>query len=272
MTTRGPEPRHRPVKALVTNDDGIESAGLHALAELVSELGFEMVVAAPPVNLSGVSASLVPLDDPDRIRVEEFDLPGLGATPAYSVGAPPALIVMLAMIGGFGDPPDLVLAGVNLGPNTGRSTLFSGTVGAVMAGARFGRSGLAVSLDVRPAAEGERIWSTATHFAAPLTRWLASAPGPMMLNLNVPNLSGSEVRGLRQADLASVGRVRTVIAGRDSTGINIDLVPTDDEAPAGTDSALLGEGYATVTALDPVRPLEWNLPIGGWADEVGVPG
>ena len=53
---------------------------------------------------------------------------------------------------------------------------------------------------------------------------------------------------------------------------SLDLVPTDDEAPAGTDSALLGEGYATVTALDPVRPLEWNLPIGGWADEVGVPG
>ena len=93
-----------------------------------------------------------------------------------------------------------------------------------------------------------------------------------MLNLNVPNLSGSEVRGFRQADLASVGRVRTVIAGRDSTGINIDLVPTDDEAPAGTDSALLGEGYATVTALDPVRALEWNLPIGDWAAEVGVPG
>ena len=260
------------MKALVTNDDGIESAGLPALAELVSELGFEMVVAAPPVNLSGVSASLVPLDDPGRVRVDAFDLPGLGATPVYSVGAPPALIVMLAMIGGFGDPPDLVLAGVNLGPNTGRSTLFSGTIGAVMAGTRFGRSGLAVSLDVRPSAEGERVWSTATHFAAPLTRWLASAPEPTMLNLNVPNLSASKVRGLRQADLASVGRVRTVIAGRDSTGINIDLVPTDDEAPAGTVSALLGEGYATVTALDPVRPLEWNLPIGDWADEVGVPG
>ena len=94
----------------------------------------------------------------------------------------------------------------------------------------------------------------------------------MTLNLNVPNLSGSEVRGLRQAALASVGRVRTVIAGRDSTGINIDLVSTDDEAPAGTDSALLGEGYATVTALDPVRSLEFNLPIEGWADEVGAPG
>jgi hypothetical protein len=66
--------------------------------------------------------------------------------------------------------------------------------------------------------------------------------------------------------------VRTVIAGHDSTGINIGLVPTDDEAPAGTDSALLGEGYATVTALEPVRPLELSLPIGGWAEEVGVLG
>lgn len=272
MTTRGPEPHHRPLKALVTNDDGIESTGLHALAELVSELGFEAIVAAPSVNLSGVSASLIPLGDPGRVHVDVSDLPGLSGIPAYSVGAPPALIVMLAMIGGFGDPPDLVLAGVNLGPNTGRSTLFSGTIGAVMTGARFGRSGLAVSLDVDSSVESQLAWSTATDFAAPLTRWLVTAPRPTILNLNVPNLSVSEVLGIRQADLAVIGKVHTVIKSQDATGIDIDLVPIEEEALAGTDSALLGEGYATVTALESVRALECSLPIGKWTTEVGVLG
>ena len=93
-----------------------------------------------------------------------------------------------------------------------------------------------------------------------------------MLNLNAPNLPSNEVRGLRQADLAPVGRVRTVVTGRDATGIDINLVATNDEAPAGTDSALLGDGYATVTSLEPIGPRADHLPISEWANEIGVPG
>jgi 5'-nucleotidase len=260
------------LRVLITNDDGIDSPGLHALVERSSELGLSPVVAAPPVNLSGVSASLVPLDDPNRIQIEERHLPGFGDELAYIVGAPPALIVMLAMIGGFGEPPDLILAGVNIGPNTGRSTLFSGTIGAVMTGARFGRSGLATSLDVRPSAETTPVWSTATDLATPLIRWLVTAPQPTMLNLNAPNLPRNEVRGFCHADLAPAGRVRTEITGRDATGLDIDLVPTGDEAPAGTDSALLGDGYATVTSLEPIGQREGHLPISEWDNEIGVPG
>ena len=138
------------MRILVTNDDGIHSPGLHALAAAVVASGHEVVVAAPSSDWSGASACLGPLEDPRRVPVEQvtFPVPDGSTMTGFSVGAPPALISMLADLGGFGEPPGMVVAGINRGPNTGRSTLFSATIGAVLAGERFGWSGMAVSLDV----------------------------------------------------------------------------------------------------------------------------
>ncbi len=260
-------------RVLVTNDDGIDAPGLAALAGLVRDAGMVPVVAAPAIDWSGASAALGPLDDPDRVAVESVMLPGLDGVEASGVGAPPALIVMLAMLGGFGDPPHLVVSGVNRGPNTGRSTLHSGTVAAVLVGAKFQRSGLAVSLgDGREAGGGipEWRWPTATAVAEPLLRWLVTAPPSTLLNLNVPNVGLAEVRGLEQCGLAPVGGVRTTIVGRDATGIDIDLLPTDpsDEdspMPAGSDSALLRDGFATVTQITPTAAVEVELPVASWS-------
>ena len=59
--------------------------------------------------------------------------------------------MLAARLGGFGDPPELVVSGINPGRNTGRAVLHSGTVGAALTAANFGVSGLAVSIDVRVA-------------------------------------------------------------------------------------------------------------------------
>ena len=130
---------------LLTNDDGIGSSGLHALVEAITDMGWTPVVAAPTSDWSGASAALGPLQNPDRVAVDAVDLPGSADVEAHAVEAPPALIVMLAMLGGFGEPPELVVAGVNQGLNTGRSTLYSATVGAVLTAQKFGRPGLALS-------------------------------------------------------------------------------------------------------------------------------
>ncbi len=247
------------MRVLVTNDDGIGSPGLEALAAMVAGAGLTPVVAAPARNHSGAAAALGPLPDPDRVEVDRVHLAGLDA---HAVHAPTALVVMLAMLGGFGEPPDLVLAGVNCGPNTGRSTLHSATVAAVLVGGYFGRSGLAVSQDDG----GTQHWSTATGTALPLLEWLREAPAPTLLNLNVPNSTPESVRGLRQADLAGVGGVQTVIVGRDEGGIDIDLVPTTDDLPPDVDSALLRNGYATVSAMAPPTALDVDLPTDHWWD------
>jgi 5'-nucleotidase len=245
------------MRVLVTNDDGIDSPGLAALAEMVGEAGHTPVVAAPVRDQSGVAAALGPLDDPSRVSIERVSMDGLDA---HAVHAPTALIVMLAMQGGFGEAPDLVVSGINNGPNTGRSTLHSATVAAVLVAGYHGRSGLAVSqVDGAP-----QLWSTAATMARPLLDWLCHAPVATLLNLNVPNSDPGDVLGLRQAGLASVGGVETVVLGRDETGIDIDLVPTRRELPPGLDSTLLREGWATVSAIAPPTSLDIELPTEQW--------
>jgi 5'-nucleotidase len=245
------------MRVLVTNDDGIDSPGLAALAEMVGEAGHTPVVAAPVRDQSGVAAALGPLDDPSRVSIERVSMDGLDA---HAVHAPTALIVMLAMQGGFGEAPDLVVSGINNGPNTGRSTLHSATVAAVLVAGYHGRSGLAVSqVDGAP-----QLWSTAATMARPLLDWLCHAPVATLLNLNVPNSDPGDVLGLRQAGLASVGGVKTVVLGRDETGIDIDLVPTRRELPPGLDSTLLREGWATVSAIAPPTSLDIELPTEQW--------
>ena len=229
------------MRVLVTNDDGINSPGLAALAELVGEAGHTPVVAAPAHDQSGMAAALGPLDDPGRVSIERVSMDGLDA---HAVYAPTALVVMLAMQGGFGEAPDLVVSGINNGPNTGRSTLHSATVSQV---------------DGVP-----QRWSTAAAMARPLLEWLFDAPATTLLNLNVPNADTDEVLGLRQAGLAIVGGVETVVTGRDETGIDIDLVPTRRDLPPGLDSTLLREGWATVSALTLPTALDVDLPTGRW--------
>ena len=252
------------MKFLITNDDGIDSKGLYALAQIVTELGFEAVVAAPSKNMSGVSASLMPFDDQDRVSVEEVEIPDLKGIQSFSVGAPPALIVMLSMLGAFGDPPDMVASGVNLGPNTGRSTLFSGTIAAIKTAARFDRSGIAVSINYHSSIDTNEHWETAKEMSAQPLQWLTSVSDTTMLNLNIPNKPVKEVLGFRQADLANIGRVQTVITSQDSTGIDIELEPCNDPVPERTDSALLEKGFATATALEPAKEAVVDLPTGEW--------
>ena len=245
------------MRVMVTNDDGIDSPGLAALAEMVGEAGHTPIVAAPVRDQSGVAAALGPLDDPARVSIERVSMDGLDA---HAVHAPTALIVMLAMQGGFGEAPDLVVSGINNGPNTGRSTLHSATVAAVLVAGYHGRSGLAVSqVDGAP-----QLWSTAATMARPLLDWLCHAPVATLLNLNVPNSDPGDVLGLRQAGLAPVGGVETVVLGRDETGIDIDLVPTRRELPPGLDSTLLREGWATVSAIAPPTALDIELPTEQW--------
>ncbi len=273
------------MRILVTNDDGITSSGLHSLAAAVTAAGHQPLVAAPSWDWSGASACLGPLEDPKRVSVERVDVPvSRGSTvTGFSVGAPPALISMLADLGGFGEPPEMVVAGINRGPNTGRSTLFSGTIGSVLSGERFGWSGMAVSLDVDvddavssdvgasdvevSGGDGRRglHWGTAADLARSVLPWLVAAPPRTILNLNVPDAPLSEVRGLRSAGLAPVGGVRTVIIGSDDHGLDLDLIANDRPVPEGTDSALLRTGWATITSLVPTSAVGMALPLAEWS-------
>jgi 5'-nucleotidase len=136
------------MKVLVTNDDGVASPGLHALARALVDDGFDVIVVAPDREMSGSAAAIGQVHIGEGIDAERVDLPRLDGVPAYAVAGPPGLCVLTARLGGFGDPPDLVVSGINPGCNTGRAVLHSGTVGAALTAANFGCRGLAVSIDV----------------------------------------------------------------------------------------------------------------------------
>ncbi len=139
-------------RILLTNDDGIESPGLAALACGLASHGHDVLVVAPESDSSGASASIGRLTERGPITIRSLLLERGGPpVEARAVDASPGLIALAAVLGGFGPPPDFVLSGANLGANTGHSILHSGTVGAVLTAQNFGVSGMAVSM-AEPAA------------------------------------------------------------------------------------------------------------------------
>ena len=132
------------MRILVTNDDGIDSIGLHVLARAMRIHG-DVVIAAPDREYSGAGAAVgaLHLMQPETRR-QQVD----GIDEAWSVTGPPALCVMFACLGLFGEPFDLVVAGINPGANVGRSVYHSGTVGAALTARSRGISGVAVSQSV----------------------------------------------------------------------------------------------------------------------------
>ena len=236
------------MRVLVTNDDGIHAPGLHALAAAVAAAGYDVVVGAPLDDRSGASAAVGPAGAGEGIRLEQVELPGLDGVTAFGLDAPPALIVLVARLGGLGDRPDVVVSGINPGLNTGRAVLHSGTVGAALTAANQGGSGLAVSMEWGEPAH----WATAAAMAAPALEWLTSSPPGKVLNVNVPNRPLEELEGVRWGRLARFGTVQAAVV-TSGDRIDVELKANEDALDPDTDVALVKAGYVAVTSLAPVR-------------------
>jgi 5'-nucleotidase len=246
------------VRILVTNDDGVHAPGILALAAGMVEAGHDVTVVAPMDVMSGSAAALGP-GHASGVRFERLELPTLGqSVPVFALDGPPGLCVLAANLGGFGDRPELVVSGINWGSNTGRSVLFSGTVGAALAGAAFGFSGVAVSLKSGHPAHHE----TAVVFAQAAVEWIASAPPRTVLNVNVPNLPLAEVKGVREGHLAPFGVVRTVIEEQTEGHLTLVLEDTNEELDPETDTMLVLDGYVSVNALVGPRAVASDDAVG----------
>ena len=236
------------VRILVTNDDGVRAPGIGVLATRLAAAGHDIVVGGPLDDRSGSGASIGPVHVGAGLTLEEVVLEGLGV-PCFGIDGPPALSVMMARLGAFGDPPDVVVSGINPGCNTGRSVLHSGTVGAALTAANFGISGMAVSVDVSEPMH----FDTAAELAVAALEWLLEAPRRTVLNLNVPGLPLDQVRGVRRANLAPFGTVRTALAEQREGRIELELRATQEELDPNSDTALVNAGWAAVTTLVGVR-------------------
>lgn len=245
------------VRALITNDDGIDSPGLLALARAAAGLGWEVVIAAPSTEASGTGTSLASTEGRSRIHLERRDLDGFEA---FAVPAHPGLISFLACNGGFGARPDVVLSGVNYGANVSNGILHSGTVGAALTAGVRGVSALAVSLDIGLNGP-EPLWDKATEVTAVVLPLLAEMPAATVLNLNVPN---GDVSGLEWADIAPDSPVQVRVEQVSELELKLSAFETGAEPVPGTEVALLAQGFATLTPLRSVERSATTLPSLAW--------
>lgn len=200
------------MRILVTNDDGIDSIGLHVLARAMTRFG-HVVVAAPDSEYSGASAALgaIHLMRPEVHRAHVDGVPE-----AWAVSGAPALCVMFARLGVFGDRFDLVVSGINPGVNVGRSVYHSGTVGAALTARLGGISGVAVSQAVTGfGVEGQgwgdvlrlQRWDSAAAVAEAVVAGMIAEglpAEPVVVNVNVPNLAVDEMHGWRRTEVGTM--------------------------------------------------------------------
>lgn len=235
-------PRRGRARVLVTNDDGIESPGLHHLARALAP-DHDVVVVAPRHNMSGTGTGMGVVHD--TIPLERRDIDDIEA---YVLDGPPGLAVMSAALGAFGPPPDLVVSGVNAGLNTGHSIIHSGTVGAALTAHTFGGRGIAVSL----APSEPWHWETAAPLAARIARWALDHRPRTTLNVNVPAVPPDQVTGIRWAPLDSFGHFNVASADPAAEELTLEVTDRSTGRSPDSDTALCLGGYVTLTAIEPV--------------------
>jgi len=172
-------------RILISNDDGINSEGLHKLHETLKKLG-EVYVVAPDRDQSAVSHSLT-LYRPLRLdKISDF---------VYSVDGTPTDCINLAINGILRDKkPDLVVSGINKGENLGDDITYSGTVSAAMEGTLLGVPSIAISLVGRE----DFNFDLASYHAELMAKYVLEngLPKDALLNVNIPNIPPEEIRGI----------------------------------------------------------------------------
>jgi len=226
------------LRILISNDDGYLAPGLAALAAAVSEIA-EVTVVAPDRDRSGASHSLT-LKQPLRVQ--------RAGNGFLFVDGTPTDCVHLALTGLMPEEPDMVISGINRGPNLGDDVLYSGTVAAAMEGRWLGFPALAVSL----AGSWPSQYETAAVVVARMLEAMKQLPPETILNINVPDLPLDEIAGWRATRLGNRHKSEPAVRATDPSGETIYWVgPPGDEQDAGdgTDFEAIRAGMVSVTPL-----------------------
>ncbi|MCG7982231.1 MAG: 5'/3'-nucleotidase SurE [Candidatus Thiodiazotropha lotti] len=237
---------------LLSNDDGYQATGLMMLAEQLSEVG-NIVVVAPDQDRSGASNSLT-LVNPLRARTMENGFIRVDGTPTDCVH--------LAITGLLEQEPDLVVSGINAGPNMGDDVLYSGTVAAATEGRFLGLPAVAISMN----SHNPQHFETGAQVAEILVRRLVEAPlsESVILNVNVPDIPYSELQGIVSTRLGHRHKAEPVVKSHDPRGKTIYWVGpagAEQDAGPGTDFHAVRQGYVSVTPLHVDLTRHSALPI-----------
>jgi len=238
-----------PMNILISNDDGIQSAGLTTLEEVLRDVG-EIYTVAPDRPQSSMSHALT-LHRP--LRVQEVGPRRL------AVDGTPVDCVKLALTGLLSLKPDLVVSGINKGPNLGDDIIYSGTVSGAIEAVLLGIPAIAVSL----VAFKEFDFHAAAEFTATLVSRIQQCgiPRETLLNVNVPPLRKEEFKGWQLTRMGKRHYSENIVERVDPRGAKYYWIGGDDLGFAqqeGTDCVAVHEGYISVTPLQ-VDLTNYNL-------------
>jgi 5'-nucleotidase len=225
---------------LVTNDDGVGSEGIHALAEAMKAVG-DVVVVAPVQEASAIGHALT-LRRPLRIETVRDGVYAVDGTPTDCVNLAYAIILKRA--------PDLVVSGINKGWNLGDDISYSGTVSGALEGALLGTPGIAVSLKRTPTYDFAPSAAAAARVARVVLQH--GLPPRHFININVP---AGTPKGMRLTTQAKRNHITKIDARTDPRGNAYYWIEEalDEYHPDSgrSDHEAVKEGYISVTPLQP---------------------
>ena len=225
---------------LVSNDDGYRAPGISVLVEALAA-EYEVSIVAPERNCSGASNSLTLERGLRACQLEDN---------VYFVDGTPTDSVHLAITGLLEKEPDMVVSGINSGANMGDDVLYSGTVAAAMEGRHLGLPAIAVSMD----SYTPEHYETGAKAVVQLLRDFkkVSFPASTILNINVPDIPWSEIKGFKATRLGNRHRSEGVIIQDDPRGEPMYWVGPPGEAQdagEGTDFHAVSHHFVSITPL-----------------------
>lgn len=228
------------MKILLSNDDGVFAPGIKVLFEHLSK-DHEVVVIAPDRNCSGMSNALS-LHSPLRMQKMENGF--------YAVNGTPSDCVQVGINCFLDEQPDLVISGINDGPNLGDDTIYSGTVAAAFEGRHMGLPAIAVSI----CSKHVKHFDTAAEIVCRLVANIQDHPlsSNEILNVNVPDLPASQIKGIKATRTGRRHRADTMVKDTDPFGKEIfwyGKIGKESDGGDGTDFDAINNAYCSVTPL-----------------------
>jgi 5'-nucleotidase len=226
------------MKILISNDDGIEAQGIKTLTEYLSK-DHEVIVVAPSENKSAASSSLTLNKPLQPIKVDDN---------IYSIDATPSDCVHLALCGFLEDDIDLVVTGINFGPNLGDDVIYSGTVAGAIEGRFLGLPSVAISL---ASWEGKHFESAGRVAQQVINKIHTSQLShDTVLNVNVPDLPYEDIQGFQTTRLGKRHMSEESIQDQEDSSLYwIGENGKEADNGVGTDFHAIANNYVSVTPL-----------------------
>jgi 5'-nucleotidase len=226
------------MKILISNDDGYQADGIIQLAKSLSEIA-EVIVVAPSENKSAASSSLTIGKPLKPVQIKKN---------IYAIDATPSDCVHLALCGFIKESIDLVVTGINFGANLGDDVIYSGTVAGAMEGRFLGLPSIAMSL----ASWECKHFETAGNVAKILVNQIDKAPLAYntIINVNVPDVSMSEIKGIKSTRLGNRHKSEPSIQDlKDPSLYWIGENGKEADNGEGTDFHAISNNYVSVSPL-----------------------